>query len=117
MKAKQWDVFQATLDPVLGSEQAGTRPVLVISREAVHAPLPVVCVLPLTSLKPGRRIYATEVLLAKGTAGLPADSLAMAHQIRTVSRSRLARRCGSVTDPALREQLRQAMRVFLDLEV
>jgi len=116
MKARQWDIFQALLDPVLGSEQAGTRPVLVISREAVHGPLPVVAVLPLTSYKPGRRVYATEVLLPKGTAGLAADSLVMSHQIRTVSRSRLTRRYGTISDPAVRKQVHQALRIFLDLE-
>lgn len=116
MKARQWDIFLAELDPVLGSEQAGTRPVLVISREAVHGPLPIVAVLPLTSHKSGRRIYATEVPLSKGTAGLPADSLVLSHQIRTASRSRLTKRYGSISDPAIREQIQRAMRIFLDLE-
>ncbi|MBV8063424.1 MAG: type II toxin-antitoxin system PemK/MazF family toxin [Nevskia sp.] len=116
MIAHQWDVVQASLDPVEGSEQAGIRPVLVISREAVHAPLPVVAVLPLTSHKPGRRVYATEVRLEQGTAGLPASSLVMAHQVRTVSRSRLLKRYGTLRDKALQEQVHQALRVFLDLE-
>ncbi|MEZ4832119.1 MAG: type II toxin-antitoxin system PemK/MazF family toxin [Caldilineaceae bacterium] len=64
----QWHIFMASLDPVTGSEQAGTRPVLVISREALNQLLPVVNVVPLTSRKsPARRIYPNEVLIRAGT--------------------------------------------------
>ena len=45
----QWHVFLASLDPITGSEQAGRRPVLVISRERINQLLPVVNVIPLTS--------------------------------------------------------------------
>lgn len=45
----QWQIFIATLDPVIGSEQSGHRPVLVISRERVNQLLPIVNVIPLTS--------------------------------------------------------------------
>lgn len=111
----QWGLFHANLNPVQGSEQAGSRPVLVISRESIHLHLPVVTVLPLTSLKPGRRIYATEVLLPAGTAGLRADSLVMAHQIRTLSKGRLGDRLGVLTQSAELERVRQAVALYLDL--
>lgn len=71
----QWGIFQARLDPVLGSEQAGRRPVLVVSNEVINQALPIVTVLPLTSMRKGRRIYSTEVLLVAGQAGLPRDSI------------------------------------------
>lgn len=45
----QWWIFLASLDPTQGSEQAGKRPLLVVSREAVNQLLPVVNVVPLTS--------------------------------------------------------------------
>jgi mRNA interferase MazF len=58
----QWGIYLAGLDPVRGSEQAGQRPILVISREMINQVLPVVNVVPLTSLKsPERKIYANEV--------------------------------------------------------
>ena len=50
----QWRVFRANLDPAVGSEQAGQRPVLVVSNEIMNEVLPIVTVLPLTSRKPGR---------------------------------------------------------------
>lgn len=57
MSVERWSVWQANLDPVIGSEQGKTRPVLVISETALNDILPVVNVLPITSRKPGRRIY------------------------------------------------------------
>jgi mRNA interferase MazF len=66
-----WHVFLASLDPIKGSEQAGRRPVLVISREEINQLLPVVSVIPLASRKSQERIiYPNEVLLPAGTADL-----------------------------------------------
>ena len=62
----QWGIFWADLDPSRGSEQAGRRPVLVISAEEVHQALPIVTVLYITSVKPGIKVYPTETFL-----GLP----------------------------------------------
>jgi len=111
----QWTVFRARLDPTEGSEQAGTRPVLVVSREVINQALPIVGVVPLTRRKPGRRIYSTEVLLPAGAAGQPEDSIAMAHQIRTISRDRLGTPYGQVVDPDLRNSIREAIRIYLDV--
>ncbi len=112
----QWGIFQADLNPIRGSEQGGKQPVLVVSRESIHRSIPVVGVCPVTSLKPGRRIYATEVLLPKGSGGLASDSLAMAHQIRTISKERLGSLLGRLDDPQLRKSIRESLRLFLELE-
>lgn len=53
----RWHIFLADLEPVIGSEQGKTRPVLVISEEGINQLLPVVNVLPITTKKPGRKIY------------------------------------------------------------
>jgi mRNA interferase MazF len=53
----RWHIYLVNLDPVVGSEQGRTRPVLVISDEEMNQILPVVNVLPLTARKPGRRVY------------------------------------------------------------
>lgn len=114
--AFQWRLFRASLDSSTGSEQAGTRPVLVVSREVINRALPVVAVVPLTTLKPGRRVYSTEVLLPSGAAGQPDISLVLAHQVRTISVHRLGAPYGELTDPGLRAKVREALRVYLDLE-
>ena len=76
----QWTIFFASLDPITGSEQAGRRPVIIISRERLNQMLPIVNVLPLTSRKsPTRTIYPNEVLLLAGTAGLPVDSIVLCY--------------------------------------
>lgn len=110
----RWSVYQVDLEPVEGSEQGGARPALVISREAINAALPIVGVAPLTSRKKGRHIYSTEVVLPKGTAGLPRESIVLGHQVRTVSKRRLGRRYGVLQDEELRKQILLSVRFFLD---
>ena len=112
----QWQVVRADFDPVEGSEQAGIRPALVVSRESANRSLSVVVVLPLTSRKSGRQIHIGEILLSAGDAGLPNESIAMCQQIRTLSKTRLLGSYGTVTDETTRENVRIALRIHLDLE-
>lgn len=114
MAPLQWAVMVADLDPVRGSEQRGTRPVLIVSSEAFNQAMPDVTVLPLTSTR--RRLYPAEVLLARGVVAQPQDSIVLAHQIRTVSKDRLKGFLGHLHDPALRQQVQQAIRDHLDLD-
>jgi mRNA interferase MazF len=97
----KWSVFMADLNPVIGSEQQGKRPVLVISDETTNSFMPVVTILPISSLKKGRRIYPNEVLLTQGVAGLDTDSIILAHQIRTISKQRLLNFRGAISDDSL----------------
>jgi mRNA interferase MazF len=112
----QWSVYSVDLDSTVGSEQAGRRPVLIVSRESANVVLPVVTVLPLTTRKVQRRIYPNEALIPKGRAGLKRDSIAMAHQLRTVSKKRLGRRVGYLDDPRTRDDVRTAVKTQLDLD-
>lgn len=112
----QWRIFTAVLDPVRGSEQAGQRPVLVVSRESINQILPVVNIVPLTSLKSAeRRIYPNEVLLPAGTGGLAVDSVVLCYQIRTLDKSRLIAEIGSIADRELRSQVIAAQRFQLEI--
>lgn len=115
MVTYQWGVFWANLDPSKGSEQAGKRPVLVVSSEEVNQALPIVTIVSLTSKKPERKVYPIEVLLSSKDTGLPKDSIAMAHQIRTIAKQRLGDKCGSINDENLRNKIRNAVKVYLDL--
>lgn len=111
----QWQIFWAGLDPVKDSEQSGIRPVIVISSEDINTYLPVVGVLPLTSMKEGRKIYATEVFLSKDETGLEKDSISMSHQIRVISKSRLIKKCGEIQSLEIIEKIQQSIKKFLDL--
>lgn len=114
-EAMRWRVYLANLDPTRGSEQRGTRPVIVVSYEGFNRVMPVVTVLPITSLKPGRRVYSNEAKLPRNSCGLRQESLALAHQVRTIDKSRVLKPVGAVTDQALRDAIEQALRVHLDL--
>lgn len=112
----QWTIFLASLDPTTGSEQAGRRPVMVVSRERLNQLLPVVNVLPLTSRKSAARaIYPNEVLLPAGTAGLPRDSIVLCYQIRTLDKQRLEQQLGVVADETIRRVIADALRFQLEV--
>jgi len=111
----KWEIYFCTLDPTVGSEQRGTRPVLVISTNAVNHNLPVSTVLPLSSVKPSDKIYPTEVLLDTDVTGLPKLSVAMVQQIRTVSHNRLTNLAGEITDIKIQEMILEACRNYFDL--
>lgn len=105
----KWHIYRANLDPVVGSEQGKSRPVLIITEDAITALLHCVNVLPITSRKPGRRIYPNEVLLPAGAGGLPNESIVLCHQIRTLDKRRLSTEYGAVDSPALREEILEAL--------
>ena len=114
MKHRKWDLVWADLDPNRGREQKGRRPVLIFCNDVISGAIGLVSVLPLTTLKPGRRVYPTEVLLRAGTAGLGDDSLVMCHQIRTLSIRRLSDAIGNVRPRETREAISRALRIWLD---
>jgi mRNA interferase MazF len=109
----RWKIFLANLDPVIGSEQGKTRPVLVISDEEINQILPIVNVLPLTTFKPGRTIYANEVLVSPAMSGLSNDSLVLCYQIRTLDKRRLLKPLGSIPDSDLRKAVLAAVKFQL----
>jgi mRNA interferase MazF len=113
MAVIQWTVVEAQLDPVIGSEQSGVRPVLVVSNNEFNQVIPNATVLPLTSTQ--RRLYPSEVLLPQGVAGQPRDSIVLAHQIRTISQQRLGRSYGALENTALQNQVQQAIKEHLSL--
>lgn len=109
MTAFKWNIFLANLDPVVGSEQGKTRPVLVISEEEVNQVLPVVNVLPLTSMKQGRKIYPNEVFLPSNASGLPKDSIVLCYQIRTLDKKRFLKKIGEILDEDLIEEIKDTI--------
>ena len=113
MLIKRGDLYWADLNPLKGSEQAGRRPVLVIQNDVGNAAAPTVIVAPLTT-KSFSRSYPVNVHVPKGTAGLSENSTILFSQIRTVDKSRLARRIGHLP-PAYVERVNQAIKVSLGL--
>jgi mRNA interferase MazF len=115
MSVERWSVWRANLDPVVGSEQGLTRPVLVVSRTALNDILPVVNILPITSRKAGRRVYPNEALLPAGAAGLTLESIVLCYQIRTLDKRRLGHMFGTLDDETLRRGIIDALTFQLDI--
>ena len=114
----KWNIFLADLNPVIGSEQKGTRPVLIVSDEDYSTLMPVVTILPITSLKSKRRIYVNEVLInaeQESKMGLTGDSIILAHQIRTISKKRLINNIGKIEDLEIKYRIDEALRIHLNL--
>ncbi len=77
MSFKRWDIYRATLDPVVGSEQGKSRPVVIISEDKINDLLSVVNVLPITTRKENRQIYPNQALLEIDSSGLPNESIVL----------------------------------------
>lgn len=102
------------LDPVVGSEQAGRRPSVIVSTNDL-ATGPTVVVVPLTSTMPAV-MGAYMALLPRQRTGLPRDSVALCHHVRSVSVRRLGRFTGVTLGPADMAAVDAALRYTLGLE-
>jgi mRNA interferase MazF len=111
---KRGDVFDARLNPTEGSEQAGVRPVIVVSRDAINKSSPVIVVVPLTKAANVKRNYPNNVTIEKGAGGLTFESILLGGQVRAISKSRLLRQRGTLSTEIM-QQVDRALRITLDL--
>jgi mRNA interferase MazF len=97
MNVKRGEVYSADLNPVVGSEQGGIRPVLVIQNDIGNRFSPTVIVLAITSQR-GKAKLPTHVEIPAGEAGLTKPSIILAEQVRTLEKTRLGSRMGKISD-------------------
>ena len=109
MKINKWTIWRANLDPVVGSEQGKSRPVLIISEDDINSLLNIVNIVPITTRKQGRIIYPNEALLPAGINGLDKESIALCHQIRTIDKIRLSKKYGQITSKEIQNQIIDAV--------
>lgn len=110
---RRGDIYFAILDPVIGSEQGGTRPVLVLQNDVGNRFSPTTVVAAVTSrLKKGR--LPTHVALPKERSGLDKECVVLLEQLRTVDRRRLKARVARL-DPETMRRIDQALAVSLGL--
>jgi mRNA interferase MazF len=103
------------LDATRGSAQAGFRPVIVVSRDAINQNSSVVICVPCTDAAHCARIYPSQLLLKKGVGGLALNSVAMCEQIRAITGDRLSKYLGKLEQPVLRA-LDERLRIAFDLD-
>ena len=105
------DLFSACLDPVVGSEQGGIRPVLVVQNDVGNRYSPTVIVLAVTGQINKTRL-PTHVPVAAGNTGLAKDSVVLAEQIRTLDKRRLREKIGTLR-PEVMQKVSEAMMISL----
>jgi len=100
MTIKRGEIWLAELNPTRGSEQAGTRPVLILQTNSINRFTRTFLAIPFTT-NLRRASLPTGVRLIQGEGGLANDSVALCHQFRVLDKSRLIRRLGSISDESL----------------
>jgi mRNA interferase MazF len=112
---RRGEIYFVDLDPVIGREQAGRRPVVVVSIEAVNRLPLVVIVVPGTDGSNIRRDHPTNVRVPASESGRPAETVFLCFQVRAVDPRRFpARPTGQLT-PAALTQVEEALRYCLGL--
>lgn len=110
---KRGDVWVANLDPVIGSEQGKTRPVVIIQNDVANRYSPVVIVAAITTAV-GSKEYPTEVRVSAPEGGLRQDSVILLNQIRTIDKRRLIERWGELM-PQTMKKVDGALKISLGL--
>ena len=115
MVIKRGDMFYADLSPVVGSEQGGIRPVLIIQNDMGNKHSPTVIAAAITS-QTGKTKLPTHIEIGSQNNGLKADSVVLAEQIRTIDKSRLKEKIGHIDDENLMKKINNALELSIGLE-
>jgi len=88
-----FEIYWANLNPTIGREQSGHRPVLVVSND-IENQMDIITIIPITSRKKGRKIYPNEVLIQLDNK----EAILLCHQIRTISKNRMDKKMAMLDD-------------------
>lgn len=99
---KRGDIYYADLSPVVGSEQGGLRPVLIIQNDVGNKYSPTVIAAAITS-RMGKTRLPTHIDIYAEKAGLAKDSVVLLEQIRTLDKKRLKEKMGHLDDGMMSE--------------
>lgn len=102
MSVKRGDIYYADLSPVVGSEQGGLRPVLIIQNDVGNRYSPTVIAAAITS-RMGKTRLPTHIDIYAEKAGLAKDSVILLEQIRTLDKQRLKEKMGHLDDGMMNE--------------
>jgi len=107
----QKEIWMADLNPVIGSEQNGVRPVIVISGSSMNLYYSVVMICPLTSKV--KTLKGCPAIKPNRLNNLKTESQAIPFQIRTISKTRLIKRMGLVSDHEL-DSIKNGLEIYLN---
>ena len=100
MSIKRGEIYYADLSPVVGSEQGGVRPVLIVQNDVGNRHSPTVIAAAITSQREKAKL-PTHITLNAQTCGLAKDSVVLLEQIRTIDKKRLKERMGEIDSSAM----------------
>ena len=115
MDIKRGDIFYADLSPVVGSEQGGIRPVLIIQNDVGNKYSPTVIAAAITSQKVKSNL-PTHISLATGGSGLEKNSVVLLEQVRTLDEKRLKEKRG-MADKKLMSKIDHAWSISFGLPI
>ena len=115
MIIKRGDMFYADLSPVVGSEQGGIRPVLIIQNDTGNKYSPTVIAAAITS-QTGKSKLPTHIEIGSKENGLKSDSVVLAEQIRTIDKSRLKEKIGHIDDRLVMNKVNNAIGISFGLD-
>lgn len=113
MNIKRGDIFYADLSPVIGSEQGGVRPVLIVQNDVGNKFSPTVIAAAITSQQAKSKL-PTHINLKADGSGLSKDSVVLLEQIRTIDKKRLKEKMGFVDNTEM-NQINKALSVSFGL--
>ncbi len=113
MNIKRGDIYYADLSPVVGSEQGGLRPVLIVQNDVGNKYSPTVIAAAITS-RMGKTKLPTHIDITGTEAGLAKDSVILLEQIRTLDKKRLKEKMGHLDEETM-TNVNGAMRVSFGL--
>lgn len=108
MKVKRGEIYYADLSPVIGSEQAGVRPVLIVQNDVGNKFSPTIIAIAITSKQKVK--LPTHIDIEGTKYGLDKDSVILAEQIRTLDKKRLREKVGKVDDETM-EKVKKAIEI------
>lgn len=113
MDIKRGDIFYADLSPVVGSEQGGMRPVLIVQNDVGNKHSPTVIAAAITS-KLGKTRLPTHIDVYADKVGLAKDSVILLEQIRTIDKRRLGEKMGHL-DSSVMDEVNTAISISFGL--
>ena len=100
MNIKRGEIYYADLSPVVGSEQGGVRPVLIVQNDVGNKYSPTVIAAAITS-QHDKSNLPTHIPLSADCCGLSKDSIVLLEQVRTIDKQRLKERMGTIDSTAM----------------
>lgn len=99
---KRGDIFYADLSPVVGSEQGGVRPVLIVQNDTGNRHSPTVIAAAITS-QTGKARLPTHISVSPLHCGLPKESVILLEQVRTLDKRRLREKMGRLDEEVMKQ--------------